>query len=152
MGLSAEEVVSLKGIMYFFTLAQQALDLVEYFWPITLLLAIAWVWSLAVMEPVPNGSRLRILCLGCLPPFAFPFAILVFGAIFVSEPPIGVEAPVFPRCIITALLLAELPLAVLMSFRWGKRWPAIATSWVCAGYLSLAAGLISTMSVTGIWL
>jgi phytoene dehydrogenase-like protein len=34
----------------------------------------------------------------------------------------------------------------------GERWPAVAASWACAGYLSLVAGFISSMAITGFWL
>ena len=139
---------------YFLALAQQVAFGMAYFWPLTLLLAAAWVWAFASTHSQPKRRRWRLLVLGCLPPFALPVAILVCGVVFVSGPPwvTGVEAPAYPGYLINGLLLLHLPLAGLATWWWRGQRPAVVASWVCAGYVSLGAGLISTMSVTGIWL
>jgi hypothetical protein len=145
---------SVNELRYFLILAQQVYFVLTGFFPITLLLLVAWVWAFVATKPEPKGGRWQMFLLGCLPPFAIPVAILVCGVLFVSEPAweTGVEPPAYPSYIITLLLLAHLPLAGLLVWRWGKRWPAVVASSVCAGYVSLAAWLISSMSVTGVWL
>ena len=139
----------MSGVAYFIYLVRDV-----YVNPIAAVLAAGSIVAFAATKCDSIGSRLRLFLLGCLPPFAMPMAILVVGVVYVSKPPwvTGVEAPAFPGYIIEALTLAHFPLAALMIWWWGKRWPAIAVSWACAGVLSLAAGFISSMSVTGIWL
>lgn len=134
---------------YFLALAEQVGFGLTAFWPITVLLAIAWVGAFAATKPGPAGGRWRTLALGCLAPFALPVAILVCGVVFASREG---EPPTFPQYIIAALLLAHLPLAGLHCWWWGERCLSVLVSWVSAGYVSLAAGFISGMSVTGVWL
>jgi len=141
------------GVGYFLALAKQVGFVIVYFWPISLVLAGAWVWAFATAKAPPNQARWRVLALGCLPPLAFPLAILVVGVVFSSEPPwvTGVEAPAYPGYLIDGLFYVQLPLAVVTTRWWRGQRPAVAVSWVCAGYVSLAAGVISASSVTGVW-
>lgn len=139
---------------YFLSLTQQVHCVVAHFWPLALLLAATWVWAFAATKPLPRGGRWRIFALGCLPPFMFPVAILTIGVACVADPlrAIGVEQTALSGCLIAVLVFGQLPLAGLACWWWGERWLAVAASWVCGGCLSLAAALVSTMSVTGNWL
>jgi hypothetical protein len=152
--LKNPEEDAVDGVGYFLALAQQVFFVMEYFSPITLLLAAAWVWAFAATKPAPKGGRWRLFALGCLPPLAFPVAILVVGVVFVSKPPwvTRIEAPAYPGYLLLGLLLVQLPLAAGAVRWWGGQRPAVAVSWLCGGYVSLAAAFISGMSVTGEWL
>jgi hypothetical protein len=143
-----------EGVRYFLALAHEVALGMTYFWPLTLLLAACWVTAFVITPRVPARGRWRLLALGCLPPVAFPVAILAVGAAFPADPPwvMGVDAPALPDHLITALLLVQLPLALLAIRRWQGQQPAVAASWVCCGYVSLGASFVSTMSVTGVWL
>src|SRR5258708_14990429 len=112
MVVGRQEGSRMGAVEYFLALAQQVYFVMANFFPITLLMAAAWVWAFVATKPGPKGGRGRLFLLGCLPPFAVPVAILVCGVVFVSEPPqvTGVEVPAYPGYIITALLLAHLPL------------------------------------------
>jgi hypothetical protein len=89
-----------------------------------------------------------------LSPFAFPIVILACGVAFAAPPSNAAAAAlVFAgQAVLVTLLLAQLPLAVVAIRRSGEQWPAVAASWTFAGYLSLAAGFIGSMAVTGDWL
>ena len=73
---------------------------------------------------------------------------------FASESPWAIEGepPAYPRHFIDGLLLVQFPLAAAAVWWWHGQRLVVAVSWVCAGYVSLAAAFISTMSVTGVWL
>ena len=140
------------GVDYFFELVRQTVGGVVGFWPVTLLLAFAWVCAFLITKHPSLRARLRTLALGCLPPFAIPVAILLCGWVFVRPWDSVGEASPFPGFLVPALLLAQIPLAGLHSRWWGERWPVVLASWVCAGYVSLWAGLMSLQSIAGEWL
>ncbi|OWK45461.1 hypothetical protein [Fimbriiglobus ruber] len=143
------------GVELFFALAQGVYFWVVYFWPVTLVLAALWVlWAAAAARHVLGAGQWRVLALGCLAPFAFPLVILICGTLF-AAPPSGQGSParlLVGQTLVVILLLAQLPLAAVSAKRFGERWPVVATSWICGGYLSLMAGAVSWMAVTGDWL
>lgn len=144
----------MEGVELFLELVRGVSLVLVAFWPITLGLAAAWACAFALTKPAEGGGRRRVLALGCLPPLAFPVAILACGAAFASPPTgAGSEArSVAGQAVVVALLLVQVPLAGVAAWRWGERWPAVVASWACGGYLSLLAGFISSMAVTGVWL
>jgi hypothetical protein len=142
----------LQATVYFLVLAQQVFFVLQYLWPLTLLLACGWVWVFAAADQRLAGGRRRLFWLGCAPPFVISFLILACGVAFAHHPGSDQPAPAYPEYLIWVLLLAHLPLAGLLAWRWGGQWPAVAMSSLAAGYVSMCAGFISTMSVTGVWL
>jgi hypothetical protein len=141
-----------QDTLHFLGLAQQVFFLLQHFWPLTLLLAVGCVWVVTASDPGLPGGRRRLFLLGCAPAFALPLLILACGVAFAHDPEGDRPAPAYPQYLIQALLLAHLPCAALMPWWWGRRWPAVVISSVAAGYVSVFAGFISWMSVTGNWL
>jgi hypothetical protein len=144
----------MDGVGYFLGLAQQVFFLVVGFWPLTMLLIVAWMGTLVATRPAPNGSWRWTFGIGCLLPLAFPVAILLCGVVFVHDPPpdVEVEAPAYPVYLIEGLLLSLLPLTAALVWWRPAHWPTVVASALLAGYLSWCALVISSMSVTGVWL
>lgn len=144
----------MHGVELFFALAQQVYFGVVAFWPITLTLTAVWICAVFLTKRAPGWNRWRTFALDCLPPFAFPVAILICGVVF-AAPPSGVVSEaraIVGQAILVALLLTQLPLAAVASWQSGERWSRVGASWAFGGYLSLLAGFISGMAITGVWL
>jgi hypothetical protein len=155
-----------NGIGYFLALLWQVIALMLC--PgslITLLVVGVWVWSWYMSELQIQGQRGRLLMYGCLPPFLLPILILLCGVIFegVSQrtfqtwdiPPEGatpIEPPQYPLYLIDFLGIFHLPLVAFLVWRYPKGFMVVIASSLLAGYMSLLAIFIATMSITRTWL
>jgi hypothetical protein len=133
-------------------LAEQIWFAMLHFFPMTLAVVAVWVCVVLISMATDHGG-VRLFLFGCMPPFAIPLVILLCGVVFAHDPPwvTGVKAPAYQLYIIDTLLLSHLPLAALLIWRWRYWWPAVISSAILAGYVSLFATLISYSSVSGIW-
>lgn len=140
---------------HFIWLAEQAWSVFTYFWPLTGGLFVTWL----VLERRAwlRGRRPRGELRGSgldLLPVIVPIAVLVLGALFACQdctPSSGIRHEWAERSVDVLLIVQLVGAAWLVWRASGRRWPTAA--WhlllVC---LSLAAGFVATMSISGDWL
>ena len=126
-----------------------------YMFPVTVLVAGLWLWGM-----IATGRRLRErpvgLAVRCVLPSFLTIGILVVGVVFAYDGPPpwadGHSPPAYPDYLINGLLLAHLPLGVLLAWRSGRQWPAVAGTSAAWAWASMCAGIEAGMSVAGEWL
>jgi hypothetical protein len=141
----------MNAVGYFFWLAIQAFEVLVLFPPAWILMIAGGLVALAAGGQVRREHRRRA-AIAVVLPLVPPVMILACGVFFAHDASLHAQAPAWPEWMIDGLLIAHLVLtAVLVVLLRGARWLALA---VCAATLGYAVGaaIMSTMSVSGIWL
>lgn len=131
----------------FIVLAGGTLGFLAYLFPIPLALVAVCVWALTA-KPPEGVSRSQLFACGCLPPFAIPVALLVFGSVFSR----GADSPSASPDFIWGILLGHLALTALLVWKWGDAAVTVLAFAALSFYVSLCAATVAWMAVTGDWL
>lgn len=134
----------------FFVLAWGTCSFLAYLLPVPLALVALCVWALAKQHAGIN--RWRLFLGGCLPLFATPLAILLYGAVFTGSSGQPVPPSNYAEYPIVVLLLTHFPLTVLLGWNWRDAKFAVLAFAAFTLYVALCAALVSAMSVTDSWL
>jgi hypothetical protein len=139
-------LIRLTGARVAATAMSFTVALLADFWPITLLLATVWLGVFIATPARPSRSKFDLLFRCCGPAFACPLAIMIIGEIFANS------RLDWPQFVMFAFLLANAPLAVVITVKRPGVRAAVVMSSVLATYVSLAAFFICSMLVSGTWL
>lgn len=141
----------MNAVEYFIWLTGQTISVLLYFWPVTLLLGAAVVFT-TIRVTLRSMLFPKALAWSLLPSVV-PVAILLWGVVFERQGP-GVLVRLLSWEMAPILTLIAMSIAVGAYATWkamGCRWMVASTSAMFV-WFSLAAGFLSGMSVTGDWL
>lgn len=134
-------------------LVQQALSTLSYFWPITLVLVVPFVITLALKSPF-FGSKARFCPrhLAVFLPMAVTVLILVWGTVMKHPTDSQSFGPGWPSHIILGLFTIQIIVSIGV-VRFMKGYRLFSTFTVLLElWFALACAFIADMSVTGNWL
>ena len=130
----------MRDVVYFFELARGTLLFMAYFLPVTMMVAGLWLTGLiASRNRVLDRKAQVAFC--CVLPGILTMAVLVVGVVF--------QVPKLPEVISESL---KLPLAALLGWWSGCRWPVVVASSLVWDWATLCASIMAGMSVSGDWI
>lgn len=154
----------MSSLDYFIYLAGGTGEFLAYFSLVTVpvgLVAcsgVAWVWGRA-------GVRRGRVVVACIAPALVPVLILMVGVAFVRPERTawgqGVHPPVprftgmpgdYPQSVLGVLSWLSVSLGLGLGLWLRRGWPVALASTLWWGWVSMCAGLMAGMSVTGVWL
>lgn len=132
-------------------LAGQALSVLFYYWPVTLVLVIGLVVALARKSP-PLGAQFRLRHLFVLTPLIVTLLILLWGMVMEHPSNSQTLAPSWPSYVVLALLVGQVLVSIwvvwaMKGYRWVTAFMVALEQW-----FGLACAFVATMSVSGDWL
>jgi hypothetical protein len=131
-------------------MVQQALSALSYFWPITLVLVVPFVATLALKSPfISSKAKLCPRHLSVFLPLAATGLILIWGTVMAHS---GVSLSLWPGHVVQALLILQF-IASIWAVWLMKGYRLFSTFAVTLElWFALACAFIAYMSVTGDWL
>jgi hypothetical protein len=136
----------MRYLEYPLWLAEQAISALLYFWPVTLVLAVAFAIALALKSPFTISGSFRRRHLSVFLPLLVTLLILIWGTVMHDS------QTSWPDYIVDALVITQFSVGIwVIWFMKGYRWFSVFAV-ALQQWLGLACAFVAGMSVTGDWL